>query len=263
MEDTNQGLHQEPEPTQQGVQNPAEVTQDPSSSQPQASNPDTRFQELEQSLATERTRSQNLEQLARQQQSRADQATARMQALAGIQPKADPLADDIKRFTDKGIAPEDARLFAGFVQEKVSQVEQKYQQQSAALQATQYVEDAIGFVGNKYSSYFQDQSVVNEIRNTLRQDALQGRSDLINNEDYILDLAFMANGRRQMQAAANPTQHRQQQVAQNNNQSIPSMMGSGSQFRPALPIQNQPAANPLVDQMASQMESYWKQPSNK
>ncbi len=262
MEEPNQGLQPIAEPSLTAVPQEDGTTQ-PNSQPQQTSTPEaSKLQELETQLQAERNRAQNLEQLARTQQSRADQATARMQALAGVVPKQDPLAQDVEYFVKNGINADDARLFAGFVNQKMGAVQQQYQQQTQALQATTMVSDVLNNAYQQDPSLFSEQ-IYSEVQSQLRQDALQGNSQFMNPE-YALDLAAIAQSRAARANRGNPQaqqyqqpQRQQQYPAPSHQQSIPSMMNQGSGFRAQMPVPQAKANAPLVDKIANDMQAYW------
>ncbi len=259
MDDPNQGLQAAADQALQEVLPEAGTTQN--NQQQEANKPvvDNKLQELETQLQAERTRAQNLEQLARQQQSRADQYRQQVQALAGTTPQADPLESKAAAYAAKfGFDKGDTKGLLQMIREEFAPIQQQYEQQANALQATTIVNDVLAQAYAADPSLFTEQSY-SAVQAQLRHDALQGGKFM--NVDYALDLAAIEASRARR---ANPNtpqfqqpQARPQQYPQAHQQSIPSMMGQGSGFRPAMPQPQQRANAPLVDKLANDMEAYW------
>lgn len=273
MEEPNQGLQAAADQALQEVLPEAGTTQNNNQQQQQETNKpvvDNKLQELESQLQAERTRAQNLEQLARQQQSRADQYRQQVQALAGTTPQADPLEAKAASYASQfNLNKEDAKAVLAMVRAEFAPIQQQYQQQTQALQATTMVNDVMQQAYSQDPSLFPSDQVYAAVQAQVREMALQGNAQYVN-PDYVLDVAAIEAARLARANRANPSANqpisvRPQQYPQAHQQSIPSMMGQGSGFRPAMPQPQQRPNAPLVDKLANDMEAYWnpnyKQPN--
>ncbi len=238
MSDPIAGLPTPAEPSQPAVPPAPGASQDPTP--PAApSNPSPELATLQAELAAERTRAQNLENLARINQSRADQAANQIRALTQQAPQVDPLAADVAFFTKGGLAPEDAKLVASFVNDKVSGIRQQYEQQHQTLQATQHVNTAFQTAFGANQQLFADPAIQQQAHRALQEAAFHN-PNLVTPE-YAVAVARQAWADaywEKQNGVANPNVNPPAPVYQN----IPSFMGPTGGYTPAAPAKQQPVS---------------------
>lgn len=244
MEDINQGVQPVAEPTVTGVQPTAEPTQNNQQAEPNNPVANNQLQELETQLNAERTRAQNLEQLARQQQSRASHFEKQVQALAGTTPQADPIKAKAEAYAKKhGLNIEDAGAIISILREEMAPLMEANQRQQSAMQATTLIGDVLNAAYQQDPSLFSEQ-VYAEVQQQLRQEALQGANYIT--PEYALDHAAIIQSRIARAGRANPS-HQMAPPIQPQRQSIPSFVGPPGGFTPAAHTQQKPI-NPLSAQ---------------
>ncbi len=245
MSDPITGLPAQAGPSSDAVQPAPGATQDQTQSAAAASNPSQELERLQAELATERTRSQNLDNLNRTVQARNDQVTNQLRAVTGATPQVDPLADDINYFTKGGLNPDDAKLVAGFVHQKVSKLEQQYQQQAQAMQASSQVQSVYDTAARQNPQLFADQNYARAAWNALQQAAINQPQYVTPEYAEAVAKQEWADAYWKSQQPNAPLQTQQFQPAPIQHQNIPSFNGPSGGFTPALA--NQPkAVSPLV-----------------
>ncbi len=240
------------QPTQQTPQQPNPAAP---ASQPQT--PAVSVEELQRQIAERDEKLRLATESSRHWQSQADRYKAQTQALTGVQPQQDPLAEDVKFFVSQGYDEKDARIFAEFTNRKVSALAQQNQTLQQSLQATnrtgQLMQSLIA--DQQLGPMFADQEVQSQVHQMLQQAAISGQHDLVN-PGYAVELAKLAWADKHKPWAPQTQQPQAQPQAQPLPTNFQFLGPQPTGLRPA-PAQSQAKPNnPFADQLAQQMAQY-------
>lgn len=213
---------QEPAPTGQAENQPL-VTQTTPQTETPPSTPEPLTPEAISALQQQAAEAQALrDQLAQTQQNydhlrtdytRKAQALAQLAGAQQQQPQADPLEPFVQKLVSKGYDKDNARDLVGIFHEFVQPIQQGFAQQQAALMSSNTVGDVLRQAYGKVPQAFADPTVAQSVEQVLRAEALKGNQVDV---EYALDLAFVAQGRKQLsgqqqQAFTPPPQQTAQQ----------------------------------------------------
>jgi len=171
---------------------PADTTQSASSQAPQtpATAPSAELTALQTQLAAERQARQQAEQQARDHQAAFTQSRQQLAALVGTQPKADPMAEYVQRYTSQGFEADAAKVMAEIEYKN----DVRYQTLQSSVQAQNAVPNILQSIYTQYPGLCANQAVVQVMDSALRQAAAAGRPDLVT-LDYALNIGFQEDGR--------------------------------------------------------------------
>lgn len=240
---------------QQQPPNPAASPANPTDPKPTTAAANQPPADWQQQIQKAQEDARKAQESARYFQANYDRSTQQLQALAGAQPKADPMAEDVQFFVKQGYNEADARAFVEYTNRKVQPLMQQNQQLHAALNGTSQVNHIMQSVASdaQYGRFMQDSEVYQGVQNILSQTALQGQRDLLSNPDYVKDIIrtvafdkYALNSGAPNGTQAQPTMQPPQFNGFN---------GPTGQYRPA-PAQPVKQANPLAEQYARQMSEY-------
>lgn len=171
------------EPGQPGQQQPQQPQATPGAATPptQPAQASPSAEELGRQLAELKEQNRIATESARHWQSQADRERQRTQALAGVTPQADPLAEDIKFFTAQGYEEKDARMLVEFTNRKVAGLTQQNQSLQQSMQASSAIGGIIQQAANDkdYAPLFADPEIANAVHQEMQRCALSGQANMV------------------------------------------------------------------------------------
>jgi hypothetical protein len=243
---------QQTQATQAAQQTQAADTTQQAQASPQA-------EELQRQLTELKEQNRIANESQRHWQSQADRFKAQAQGLLGVQPQADPLAEDVKFWLQRGYPEKEARDMVEFTHQKLSGIQQQNQQLQQTIQATTAVGQAFQMAaGDKdYGALFGDPEIANQVHQELQRCALGGQGNFVTPE-YAKEIAALAYTHKskpwlaQTGTAIQPTQ----QVQQRQPSPIFNFMGpQGANYAPA--IQTAKPVNPAVQAVGQDILSHF------
>lgn len=172
----------------------------------------------------------------------------------GVQPEPDPLAEDVKYWVGQGYDEKEARIMVDYVARKTQPLMQQLQAAQQTLQATTQTGQVLQAAANdpEYAALFDDPKIANAVQQEMQRCALNGQASLVTPEyaKAVAESAWAATYKPWKQGGTS----QQQPMQQTHN--FPPFMGpqpTGFRPAPAAPVKQ---ANPIADQLASQMSAY-------
>lgn len=197
MSELSQGTAPEPN-SPQGTQvqpqlSPAQTPPPSGEQQPQTPS----VEDLQRQLADARqyeTRFKDTQQAYTQSQQELQRLRQVAGALTGqaIQAPSDPLAGDVKFFTDQGYAEKDARSLATYMNQKLAPIQQQQQQFYQATQQQMQASQLLGNMAQQNPTLFPTQQVYDQVSEMVSNFARQGGQL---SPEFIEDAAAVANYR--------------------------------------------------------------------
>lgn len=189
-------------------------------------------------------------------QAERDRTQARLQALAGVQPPVDPLAEDVAFLTSKGYEAQQARDMAEFMNRKIQPLAQRNHQLEAQMQGSAMAQQAYTDAVNANPALFADPKIAETTWRALNQAAMQGDpryvtaqyAEAVAAQEYALQHKPWANPNTPPPPVPMPGYLPRPMAPLGFN-------GPGSQYSPQPP--QAPPSDPNVDRVADEMAKRW------